>query len=316
MLPADPAVHTVDTGFHRPRFDAAYLLVDSGRAAFIDCGLNSSLPRLLEALAATGLGVEAVDWLILTHVHLDHAGGAGELLARLPQARLLVHPRGARHMIDPTALIAGATAVYGAEEVARTYGQLRPVPAERVVEAADGFTLQVGQLPLRCLDAPGHARHHIVIHHPVGKAFFTGDTFGLSYRELDGPNGPFILPTTTPVQFEPEALKQSIRRMLALQPERMYLTHYGAVEGVPALAAALIEQIDAMVAIARDATEAGPAARHAVLVEALAALYCQRAAAHGVPCTAQQVRDLLHMDIELNAQGLGVWLDREARAGH
>lgn len=308
------SVHTIDTGFYRPRFDAAYLLVDAGRAAFVDCGLNSSVPRLLAALQAQDLGVEAVDWLMLTHVHLDHAGGAGELLARLPNARLLVHPRGARHMVDPSALLAGATAVYGAEEVARTYGSLRPVEAARVVAAADGQELRLGGLRLRCFDAPGHARHHIVIHHPEDRAFFAGDSFGLSYRELDGPGGPFILPTTTPVQFEPEPLKASIRRMLEAEPERMYLTHYGAVEGVAALAEELILQIDAAVGMARAQLRTPPERRHAALVEGLGALICGRAAACGVPLEAPEVLALLQVDIELNAQGLGVWLDREARA--
>ncbi|MCK7594989.1 MBL fold metallo-hydrolase [Pseudomarimonas salicorniae] len=315
MTASSPTVHVIDTGFHRPRFDAAYLLVHDGRAAFIDCGLNSSVPRLLQALERAGLGVEAVDWLILTHVHLDHAGGAGELMARLPQAGLLVHPRGARHMVDPTALVAGATAVYGAEEVERTYGTLRPVPADRVVEARDGLHVEVGGLRLRCLDAPGHARHHIVIHHEAERAFFTGDTFGLSYRELDGPSGPFILPTTTPVQFDPEALKASILRMLAAGPERMYLTHYGPVDNVERLAGELFEQIDAMVAIARGHADLAPGPRHAALVAALGRLYTERAAAAAVPCSEAEVLELLHMDIELNAQGLGVWLDREAASG-
>lgn len=307
-------IHTVDTGFFRPDFDAAYLLVDDGRAAFIDCGLNSSVPRLLAALDEAGLSVEAVDWLILTHVHLDHAGGAGELMAALPAAKLLVHPRGARHMIDPTALVAGATAVYGAAEVQRTYGCLRPVDPARVVTAADGHRVQVGNRTLTCLDAPGHARHHIVIHDPVAQAFFTGDTFGLSYRELDGPAGPFILPTSTPVQFEPEALKASISRMLTYAPQAMYLTHYGRLEGVERLAAELHTQIDAMVAIARRHARQPEAERHAHLVRELGALYAERAAALGVPMAATAVIDLLALDIKLNAQGLGVWLDREGNS--
>lgn len=316
-LPASPPMHfscgirAIDTGFIRPNFDAAYLLVDDGRAAFIDCGLNSSVPRLLAALQEAGVGVEAVDWLILTHVHLDHAGGAGELMAALPAARLLVHARGARHMIDPTALLAGAAVVYGAEEVQRTYGRLRPVDPTRVVEAADGHTVRVGGRTLTCLDAPGHARHHIVIHDPVAQAFFTGDTFGLSYRELDGPSGPFILPTTTPVQFEPEALKASIRRMLTYTPQAMYLTHFGRLEDVERLAAELFLQIDAMVAIARRHVRQPQMERQAQMERELGALYAERAAALSVPLPAAEVIELLGVDITLNAQGLGVWLDRE-----
>ncbi|MBW3551718.1 MAG: MBL fold metallo-hydrolase, partial [Proteobacteria bacterium] len=111
---------TIDTGFQRPRFDACYLIAEGGRAAFVDCGTNHSVPAMLAALADRDLPREAVDWLVLTHVHLDHAGGAGLLMQHLPNARLLVHPRGARHMIDPARLIAGATAVYGEAEMARS----------------------------------------------------------------------------------------------------------------------------------------------------------------------------------------------------
>lgn len=304
-------IHTIDTGFNRPRFDAAYLLVEQGRAAFIDSGLNSSVPSLLQALADTGCTPEQVDWLILTHVHLDHAGGAGRLLAALPNAQMVIHPRGARHMIDPTALIAGATAVYGAEEVQRTYGELVPVPSHRVVEAGDGHRVDLAGRPLLCLDAPGHARHHIVIYDQRSNAFFTGDTFGLSYRELDGPGGPYILPTTTPVQFEPEALKASIKRMLSYQPQAMYLTHYGRVEEVPALAEILYEQIDRMVEIALLHAEA--ADRHQRICAALIELYVARARARGCTRSPDEVRQILAMDIELNAQGLEIWVDRQKR---
>lgn len=312
MTSAAHGIHTIDTGFLRPQFDAAYLIVEQGRAAFVDSGLNSSVDRLLGALADAGCKPEQVDWLILTHVHLDHAGGAGLLLTHLPNAKLVIHPRGARHMIDPTALIAGATAVYGAEEVQRTYGELVPVPAERVIIAEDGYQVDLAGRKLLCLDAPGHARHHIVIYDEVSRSFFTGDTFGLSYRELDGPNGPFIMPTTTPVQFEPEPLKNSIRRMLSYQPQGMYLTHFGRKEQPETLATALFEQIDAMAGIAQELATAHK--RHPQICQALRQLYVQRARAMDCPCTDEKVEEVLAMDIELNAQGLGVWVDRQLRA--
>jgi glyoxylase-like metal-dependent hydrolase (beta-lactamase superfamily II) len=312
MTTSAHGIHTIDSGFHRPQFDAAYLIVENGRGAFVDSGLNSSLPNMLQALAAADCAPEQVDWLILTHVHLDHAGGAGQLLTRLPNARLVVHPRGARHMIDPSALVAGATAVYGAEEVRRTYGELVPVPAHRVIEAGDGHVVDLAGRPLLCLDAPGHARHHIVIHDQRSRAFFTGDTFGLSYGELGGPGGRYILPTSTPVQFEPEALKASIKRMLGFEPQAMYLTHYGRVEDVAVLAGALFEQIDAMVAIALRHADAD--ARHQRIAADLSELYLAGALACGCPLAPDEVREILSMDIELNAQGLAIWLDRERRS--
>ncbi|MGJ7904313.1 MBL fold metallo-hydrolase [Lysobacter sp. 1R34A] len=301
---------TIDTGFQRPIFDAAYLVVDSGRGAFIDCGTQHSIPALLAALPPQGLTPADVDWLILTHVHLDHAGGAGALMRQLPNARLVVHPRGAPHMIDPARLVAGATAVYGEAEMARSYGEIAPVAAERVVIARDGHIVELGGRPLLCVDTPGHARHHLCVWDERSRSWFTGDTFGLSYREFDSARGPFVIPTSSPVQFEPEPLKASIRMLLASDPEAMYLTHYGRVGDVQRLGAELIEQIDAMVRIGCDAQAAG-GDRHARMKAALEALYTERARAHGSPLSEAQVHASLAVDIELNAQGLGVWLDRQ-----
>jgi len=304
-------IHTIDTGYLRPRFDAAYLVVEDGRGAFVDCGTNRSVPVLLQALARAGLAPAQVDWVILTHAHLDHAGGAGELMRQLPGARLLAHPRAAPHMVDPARLVAGATAVYGEAEFARHYGRLVPVPAERVVVAEDGHVVELAGRPLRCIDAPGHARHHLCVWDARSRAWFTGDAFGLSYRELDGARGPFVLPTSSPVQFEPQAMQATIARMLAEAPEAMYLTHYGRVADVARLATELHEQVDAMVSLAQACD--GRPDRHHALVAALSAYYLERARAHGCPPDDAAVLRLLEADIELNAQGLEVWLDRARR---
>ena len=312
----DEGITLVDTGFgERPAFCAAWLVVEGGRAAFIDCGTNHSVPAMLAALRAQGLGPDAVDWLLLTHVHLDHAGGAGLLMRQLPNARLVVHPRGARHMVDPSKLVAGATAVYGEAEMERSYGRIEPVPAARVVVADDGHVVDLAGRALLCVDTPGHARHHYCVWDARSRAWFTGDTFGLSYRELDVDGRPFVIPTTSPVQFDPEPLKASIRTLLARAPEAMYLTHYGRVAEPARLAADLLQQVDAMVALAlaAAAAEADPAARHARLRAGLATLYIDRARAHGVADPAGAVEAVLGLDIELNAQGLGVWLDQPVR---
>ena len=311
-MSAAHGIHTIDTAFQRDHFDAAYLIVQEGRGAFVDCGTTHSLPNLLACVAQAGLTPADIDWLIVTHVHLDHAGGAGALMQQLPNARLVVHPRGAQHMIDPTRLIAGATAVYGEAEMARSYGQIVPVPAERVVVAEDGHRVLLAGRELVCVDTPGHARHHFCVWDAASRSWFTGDTFGLSYRELDHAGGAFIIPTSSPVQFEPEAMQASIARMLAESPQAMYLTHFGRVEGVARLAAELHEQVDAMVSLAQ-ACDGGPD-RHRALVAALSGYYLERAQAHGCALDDAAVLRLLEMDIELNAQGLEVWLDRSRRA--
>ncbi len=304
-------IHTIDTGFVRPQFDAAYLIVERGRGAFIDCGTAFSVPRMLAALAQAGLVATAVDWLILTHVHLDHAGGAGALLAQLPNATLAVHPRGARHMIDPTQLWAGASAVYGEQVMRETYDKLTPVPPGRVMSVADDGVLDLAGRPLRCLYTPGHAKHHIAIYDERAKVCFTGDVFGLSYRDFDTPAGAFILPTTSPVQFDPPALHASIDRLLALKPEAMYVTHFGRIEDLQRLGDDLRTQIDAMTGLAHAAD--GHPQRHQLLVDKLTTLYATRAAAHGWHGGRAALQALLQMDIELNAQGLEVWLDHAAR---
>lgn len=310
-MTADPSIHTIDTGFQRDRFDAAYLIVENGRAAFVDCGTGLAVPRMLQALADAGLGRDAVDWLLLTHVHLDHAGGAGLLMQHLPNAQAVLHPRGAPHMIDPTRLIAGATQVYGAEEIARSYGRIEAIPAERVVVADDGHRIDLAGRELLLLHTPGHALHHYCVWDARSRSWFTGDTFGISYRELDSAQGPFIFPTSSPVQFDPEAMKASIQRLMSYGPQAMYVTHYDRVEQVPKLAADLLEQIDAMATIGRQCD--GRADRHRCLLAALRALYLERAQAHGCALDEEAVAAVLAMDIELNAQGLACWLDRDRR---
>jgi glyoxylase-like metal-dependent hydrolase (beta-lactamase superfamily II) len=311
LEPLGDGVHLIDTGFHREHFDAAYLLVQDGHAAFIDTGTNFSVPRLLGALEALGLARDAVDWVIPTHVHLDHAGGVGLLMQHLPAARALVHPRGARHMIDPTALYQGALAVYGQAEMDRSYGQLVGIEAHRVVASSDGMTVELAGRPLTLIDTPGHAKHHHCIWDEHTAGWFTGDTFGLSYREFDHQaQGAWILPTSTPVQFEPEALRASVHRLLERAPRWVYLTHYGRVGDVEALAARMLALLDRMVAIGL-ALKTAPD-RHAALCRELTSLYIDSLRDHGCALPDAVMASVLAIDIELNAQGLAVWLDRSA----
>ena len=306
-------IHVIDTGFHRPLFDASFLIVEDGRAAFIDTGTNFAVPRLLAALDDLGLPRDAVDYVIPSHVHLDHAGGAGLLMQALPRAKMLVHPRGARHMIDPGVLYQGALAVYGQTAMDREYGTLVPVPAERVQATDDGMTVHLAGRPLQFIDTPGHARHHHCLWDERSQGWFAGDTFGLSYREFDAAGSAWVMPTSSPVQFEPEALRQSIERLLARSPQRMYLTHYGQVgtsaDDVRRLAGLLFEQIDAMVALGQSLRDAPD--RHETIKSAMQGLIRAQLLRHGAPDIDAGLAGLA-LDIELNAQGLTIWLDRLA----
>lgn len=303
-------IHAIDTGFQRPKFDAAYLLVQDGRAAFIDTGTHMAVPRLLALLDALGLPRDAVDHVIPTHVHLDHAGGVGALMRELPAATVWVHPRGARHLVDPTQLYAGALAVYGQAEMDRSYGILVPVPADRVRTTEDGGHIPLGSRQLSVAHTPGHARHHHCLWDDQTRGWFTGDTFGLSYRELDTPHGPWIVPTSTPVQFEPEALRASVQRLLARQPDCMYLTHYGRVRDVARLGQMFLSMLDDTVQLARELAQAPD--RHQRLVNRLGDLYVSHLRSRGHQGDEARLRECLALDIELNAQGIGIWLDRSA----
>jgi glyoxylase-like metal-dependent hydrolase (beta-lactamase superfamily II) len=252
-----------------------------------------------------------VDYVIATHVHLDHAGGVGLLMQQLANARLVVHPHGAPHLIDPTRLMHGARAVYGAEEVARTYGDVQPVPAARVLSTQDGMTLSLAGRELQFFDTPGHARHHHCIWDARSRGCFTGDTFGLSYREFDTAAGAWLMPTTTPVQFEPEALRRSVQRLLELRPDRMYLTHYGAVTDVARLASLLLRQMDQMVELALSLPD--DEHRETAMVRGFEALHLHSLRDHGCTLDGARVRELLALDTRLNAQGMTVWLTRRAR---
>jgi len=306
--PLGHGVHAVDTGFVRDRFDASYLVVHEGHAAFIDTGTAYAVPRLLAALDALGVARDAVDFVIPTHVHLDHAGGVGALMQQLPQARLLVHPRGLRHMVDPSALWQGALAVYGAEEMERSYGTLVPVAAERATATHEGMTVSLAGRPLVFADTPGHARHHHCVWDATTRGWFAGDTFGLSYPEFDTAQGPWVFPTVTPVQFEPPVLQDSIRRLLAAEPDCVYLTHFGRVTQVHRLGARLLSLIDELVALGHACRHAPD--RHEALKRGQFAIYTRSLAAHGCTMEHAAIAELLAMDLELNAQGIAIWLDR------
>jgi len=301
-------IHAVDAAYVRPQLAAIHLIVENGRVAVIDTGSRDALPPTLAALSQLGLTVDDVDYVILTHIHLDHAGGAGLMMQTFRQAQLVVHPRGAAHMVDPTKLIAGVIAVYGEETYRRLYGEILPIDAQRIIRVADGQTISLAGRELQCIDTPGHARHHLAIVDPRSRSVFTGDIFGMSYRELDSDGRQFLFPTTSPVQFDPPAMHASIDRVLACQPAVVYLTHFSQLVDVKRQGAHLHRLVDAHVAIAERERNAGEA-RHQRLHAALSALLLAEIRAHGCPLPPAAVLEVIGTDVELNAQGLAVWLD-------
>lgn len=308
----------IDTAQHRPRMAASYLIGAGGHYAFVESGTSLSVPLLLEALSELGVSRAAVDYVMPTHVHLDHAGGAGALMRELPNAQLVIHPRGARHMIDPSVLIAGATAVYGEAMMRATYGTILPVPKERVlvadVASDRDFELQLGGRTLKFIDAPGHARHHYAIWDAASRGWFSGDVFGLSYREFDHAGRNYLMPTTSPVQFDPAAWQVTLERMLAVQPAHVYLTHYSRIDAIAELADDLRTGLAAYQRIAR--TNATAPDRHARIYTDLMEFHLDQLRTRANPLPEARARELLDMDVEINTQGLEVWLDRAAGVAH
>ncbi|MEM9384094.1 MAG: MBL fold metallo-hydrolase [Pseudomonadota bacterium] len=304
-------ITAVDSALIRVGFDAVHVVADGERAAIVDTGTGHSVAHILEALSELAIDPDKVEYVFVTHVHLDHAGGAGALLPSLPNAKVVLHPRGARHLIDPVKLIAGSVAVYGEEPFRRMYGDIAPIPEARVHVAGDGERFRLGQRDLEAIHTEGHARHHYCLVDHAAQAIFTGDTFGVSYRELDTTNGPFIFPTTTPVHFDPPAAHASIDRLLAYRPHAMFLTHYSRVAEVERLARDLHVCLDGFVALAKAHADATDRTRR-LQGEMTAYLY-RRLDEHGVDSDSDRRRELLGPDIGLNVQGLEVWLERCAQ---
>ena len=301
-------ITAIDTDYVRPRLDASHLLVDHGRAAFVDTGTTLSVPNLLAALDARGIGRDQVDWVLTTHVHLDHAGGAGELMRHLPNARCATHPRGARHLVDPAKLIAGSIAVYGETRYRELYGDIVPVAEDRMFVPGDGERISVGRRNLELIHTPGHALHHYCVVDLDTRRIFPGDNFGISYRDFDVDGRELIFPTTTPVHFDPVAMRSSIDRLMAYRPVAMYLTHYSQVLQLDRLADDLKWRVDELAQLARSlATEPDRASR---LRSEMFGLMSAWLDAHGYPGDVAERHRLIDDDVELNAQGLEVWLDR------
>jgi len=304
-------VIVIDADYYREHMAACYLVEAESEVAFIEVGTNSSTPRLMKVLKKRGWNPEDVSYVIVTHVHLDHAGGAGSLMQLLPNATFLVHPYGARHMMDPAKLEAGTRAVYGDEMFDRIYGKLIPVDEKRLRIMEDGDEVKLGNRQLRFMDTPGHARHHFCVFDSLTKGWFTGDTFGLSYREFDTEKGAFLLPTTTPIQFDPEALKASVKKLLAMEPECMYLTHYGRVDDVQRLSKVMIDGVDTLVAIAEQYKD--DESRRQKIETAMGDWLMAGLVKHGVSLSRDKCMELLHYDIEFNTQGIEFWLDHRDR---
>lgn len=310
-----PPAQTVDAGFGiscidaqyiRPGLACFYLVERGGECAVIETGTVHSVPLLQALLTERGIAPEQVRYVIPTHVHLDHAGGAGAMLALFPQARLLVHPRGARHLVDPERLVSASMLVYGEETFQRLYGEIVPAPAARVEEVADGAEYRLGDGSLLIRHTPGHADHHFCVWDEVSRGWFSGDMFGISYAAMRTPGGDFVMPATTPTQFRPQEYVRSLDLIAAREPQRIFLTHFGELSFSAQAHRMLLQQIERYVTLA-ETHHADPERLESAIIDyslhLLNALNPGQDQSHLVPA--------LRHDANLNAQGLVAWHQRE-----
>lgn len=296
-------VHTIDCHYlDQPEVAAAYLLLEGDEAAFVETNTAHAWPRLLAALEARGRTVEDVRWIVVTHAHLDHAGGAWKAVQACPNATLLAHPRAARHLIDPSKLVASAMGVYGEERFRALYGTLEPIPADRVRTLADAEVIRWGTRELTFLHTRGHANHHLVMHDSATNGVFTGDAFGLRYPALQTA-GSWVFPSTSPTDFDGPAAIESVERIVATGADRAYPTHFGAVEGLPEAGGSLIEQLRRSADLVADVDVSGldGDALEARMLTEVQGWFDAELEARGL---GDDARALVALDVDLNAQGL------------
>lgn len=307
--PIADGIWRFDTLYTRPRHTGCPIVIDGGRAAIFDTGVPGNVDALVRAVESLGLSADAVDWVIVSHAHLDHMAGVGPLMQRLPTARVAAHPSAAPHVIDPTKLEKGSRAVFGDDFVDRYYAGVEPVPAERVVETGDGDTITVGARELQTIHAPGHAWHQQAVWDARTATVLAADAFGLSYPELDGPDGPFAILPTAPPQLAPDAMHATLDRIVGLEPARVVPAHFAVINEPHQVAGELHRIMDEWLDIALKAESVDD------LIERLIAACTADLERRGRGAEAETMRELYYMDLYVNAQGLWHWRRRrEERA--
>lgn len=295
---------TIDCNYVLPQVAAAYLVRAGDKACFIDNNTNYSVPTLLAALKDAGYTPEQVSHIIITHVHLDHAGGTGLLLTHCPNAVVVAHPRAAPHVIDPSRLVKSAQQVYGEENFRKLYGDIVPVPENRVLIPADGEVLTVADKAFQFIYTRGHANHHFSIYEQTTKSIFTGDSFGIAYPMLQKGSKPFLFPSTSPTDFDAAEARISYTKILNSGAERAYPTHFDVwsdMQGGYTMLNGYLDQIEILfhsLLTAPDGEKIPALAR-----AGFDAFFTAALEERGITLS-QQEKEVLEMDIDLNAQGI------------
>ena len=308
----DKNIFCFDANYIRQKFAAIHFINQNNKLLIIDTATNHSAKRFLNALHTMNISPEFVEWIILTHVHLDHAGGAGLLMKMCPNARLAVHSRGARHMINPENLWASVVSVYGKEEAEKQYGKLIPVDENRVVVVGEGEVISFQDRRLQIFDAPGHANHHIIIFDEESKSFFTGDAFGIAYPELASEDEEFIFISSTPTQFEPVKFDTTIKKIMKQKPKSCFLTHFSKIMNIEKNGHELLRQLDEYVTITEQARINDENKQEQIRKDLFELLY-KKLKKINVNISKREFGNLLSLDLSLNAQGLEYWNNKTSK---
>jgi len=294
----------------RERYTAGYLL-DADEPTLIETGPTTSVEPVTSSLDRLGIAPDALAHIVLTHIHLDHAGGVGRLSGRFPNATIWVHERGAKHLADPSRLVASATRVYGERELGEVFGPVDPVEAGRLRSVSDGETIHPGGRELRLLDTPGHASHHLAISDSRSGAVFTGDALGVHVPDL-----PVLRPATPPPDFDLERYVASIERIRAARPSILLFAHFGPIREVDATCDLAIRRVRDWASIVEDATrETDDAEEIAERLRVAALGDIETGAEAELDLEVLEDRLRLLSSIRMNAAGLArYWQRRRERA--
>jgi glyoxylase-like metal-dependent hydrolase (beta-lactamase superfamily II) len=306
-----PSLYQVDLHFNEMTQHSSGYIIKDEAPTIIETGTGKSIPYLLRALKELDIAFEKVSYVIVTHIHLDHAGGAGEILSSLPKARLIVHKGGARHLINPEKLLASAREVYG-QRFEELFGVISSVPESRAIVFEENMTLSLGSRTLNLYNAPGHSYHHLIAYSPSDEGIFTGDAAGILCAPLSLPGFRYSILTTTPTQFDPEAMKHSLDQMISLNPRRLFLTHFGVTDDAIAQLRRSSSLVDTYMRIGEESLalhEEAPA-----LAGRLSAFHGQEIVRLGLS-SVDPALSLLYMDMSLNASGIFHYLKKRMATG-
>jgi glyoxylase-like metal-dependent hydrolase (beta-lactamase superfamily II) len=296
------AVHLIDTQMGGYGGITAAYLIRSDRPALVETGAALSADRVVEALAALDVGPEDLATIVVTHIHLDHAGGAGDIAAAFPHAEVVVHQRGARHLVSPERLVASARRVYG-DVMDTVFGDLRPTPVERVraLDDIDSIDLGGGRT-LSSHWAPGHASHHVGLLDSETNDLYVGDAAGIYVPEAD-----LVKPATPPPDFDLPVALASIERFRQLRPDRLLFSHFGPVTAIDETLDASVEELELWVEMSRDVRRQGLDLDHAVA--AVRDRTRDRYAALSSDPELREKHEVLNSD-EANLSGILRWLEK------